>query len=108
MRAVRGGLLGPLAVGCGPAPADAGVMIQRVVILGGGTAGTLTANRLRRELGDQATITVVDRDDDHLYQPGLPFVPFGRPITITPPEQGQRSRVMSPRSLQVRSRREPS
>jgi sulfide:quinone oxidoreductase len=53
-------------------------MIKRVVILGGGTAGTLTANRLRRELGDETTITVVDRDDDHLYQPGLLFVPFGR------------------------------
>jgi NADH dehydrogenase FAD-containing subunit len=32
-------------------------MMQRVVILGGGTAGTLTANRLRRELGDEAAIT---------------------------------------------------
>jgi sulfide:quinone oxidoreductase len=53
-------------------------MMQRVVILGGGTAGTLTANRLRRELGGQTAITVVDRDDDHWYQPGLLFVPFGR------------------------------
>jgi len=53
-------------------------MMQRVVILGGGTAGTLTANRLQRELGGQAAITVVDRDDDHWYQPGLLFVPFGR------------------------------
>ena len=53
-------------------------MIQRAVILGGGTAGTLTANRLQRETGGQAAITVVDRDDDHWYQPGLLFVPFGR------------------------------
>src|SRR6516162_4035844 len=53
-------------------------MIQRVVILGGGTAGTLTANRLQREIGGQAAITVVDRDNDHWYQPGLLFVPFGR------------------------------
>jgi len=37
-------------------------MIQQVVILGGGTAGTLTANRLQREIGGQAAITVVDRD----------------------------------------------
>ena len=70
--------LGPLAVGCRPALTDPLIMEQRVVILGGGTAGTLTANRLRRELGDQITITVVDRDDDHIYQPGLLFVPFGR------------------------------
>jgi sulfide:quinone oxidoreductase len=53
-------------------------MFQRVVILGGGTAGTLTANRLQREIGGQAAITVVDRDNDHWYQPGLLFVPFGR------------------------------
>ena len=62
----------------GPAPADAVTVMQRVVILGGGTAGTLTANRLRRELGGRAAVTVVDRDGDHWYQPGLLFVPFGR------------------------------
>ena len=46
-------------------------------MLGGGTGGTLTAIRLRRALGDGVQITVVDRDDDHVYQPGLLFVPFG-------------------------------
>ena len=35
------------------------------------------ANRLRRALGDDAEIVVVDRDDRHVYQPGLLFVPFG-------------------------------
>jgi sulfide:quinone oxidoreductase len=51
---------------------------KRVVILGGGTGGTLTANRLRRQLGtDELAITVVDQDDRHVYQPGLLFVPFG-------------------------------
>ncbi len=52
-------------------------MSDRVVILGGGTGGTLTANRLRRRLGDRVEIVVVDRDDRHVYQPGLLFVPFG-------------------------------
>lgn len=48
------------------------------MILGGGTGGTLVANRLRRALPvDAAEITVIDRDDRHLYQPGLLFVPFG-------------------------------
>jgi len=48
------------------------------VILGGGTGGTLAANRLRRELdADEAEIVVVDQDDHHVYQPGLLFVPFG-------------------------------
>jgi sulfide:quinone oxidoreductase len=53
-------------------------MTSRVVILGGGTGGTLAANRLRRRFTDeQMTITVVDQDDRHVYQPGLLFVPFG-------------------------------
>lgn len=48
------------------------------MILGGGTGGTIAANRLRRKYspGD-AEIIVVDQDDDHVYQPGLLFVPFG-------------------------------
>ena len=51
---------------------------KRIVILGGGTGGTMTANRLRRRLGeDEAEIHVVDRDNLHVYQPGLLFVPFG-------------------------------
>ncbi len=48
------------------------------MILGGGTAGTLTANRLRKQFDvDEVGITVVDQNDDHIYQPGLLFVPFG-------------------------------
>jgi sulfide:quinone oxidoreductase len=50
-------------------------MAANIVILGGGTGGTLTANRLRKELPD-VTITVVDENDRHVYQPGLLFVPF--------------------------------
>ena len=38
----------------------------------------MTANRLHRRFGqDEAEIHVVDRDDRHVYQPGLLFVPFG-------------------------------
>jgi sulfide:quinone oxidoreductase len=52
--------------------------MHRIVVLGGGTGGTLVANRLRRALPeDQASVTVVDQDDRHVYQPGLLFVPFG-------------------------------
>ncbi len=64
-------------------------MARRVVVLGGGTAGTLTANRLRRAVGDETEILVVDRDDRHLYQPGLLFVPFG----MAPPARLVRSRA---------------
>ena len=51
---------------------------KRIVVLGGGTGGTMTANRLRRRFGaDEAEIHVVDQDDRHVYQPGLLFLPFG-------------------------------
>ena len=51
---------------------------HRIVVLGGGTGGTLAANRLRRSFSAaEASITVVDQDDRHVYQPGLLFVPFG-------------------------------
>ncbi len=52
-------------------------MPSHILILGGGTGGTLSANRLRKALGRDVEITVVDQDRDHLYQPGLLFVPFG-------------------------------
>jgi sulfide:quinone oxidoreductase len=53
-------------------------MTRHVVVLGGGTGGTLAANRLRRRYrSSELAITVVDQDDRHVYQPGLLFVPFG-------------------------------
>ena len=64
-------------------------MSTRIVILGGGTGGTLTANRLRKALpASDTSITVVDGDDHHVYQPGLLFVPFD----LTHPEDIVRSR----------------
>jgi sulfide:quinone oxidoreductase len=52
-------------------------VVKRIVVLGGGTGGTLMANRLRRAHDDQVEIVVVDQEDNHVYQPGLLFVPFG-------------------------------
>jgi sulfide:quinone oxidoreductase len=53
--------------------------MRRLLILGAGTAGTMAANKLRRRLPRQEwEVTVVDRDEDHLYQPGLLLLPFGR------------------------------
>lgn len=67
-------------------------MPHRIVILGGGTAGTMIANRLLRELGDEARIVVIDRDNRHVYQPGLLFVPFG----LADPDE-----LVRPRGLQL-------
>ena len=52
--------------------------MKRLLILGGGTAGTMVANRLVHAL-DMAEwqITVVDQDETHYYQPGFLFIPFG-------------------------------
>ena len=53
-------------------------MTARIVVLGGGTGGTLLANRLDRMLPEgEAHVTVVDRDEAHVYQPRLLFLPFG-------------------------------
>ena len=52
--------------------------MRRLLVLGGGTAGTMVVNKLRRKLDrSQWTITVVDQDDRHIYQPGFLFIPFG-------------------------------
>ena len=52
------------------------------MILGGGTAGTMAANKLHKELpSGEWQITVIDADDNHRYQPGYLFMPFG---TYTP------------------------
>ncbi len=64
--------------------------MKKIVILGAGTAGTMMANKLRKELSEREWgITVVDRDGTHLYQPGLLFLPFGLydPASITRPRQ---------------------
>ena len=67
-------------------------MGKHVVILGAGTGGTLAANRLRRVLGADVRISVVDQDDNHVYQPGLLFLPFGLATT---------EELVRPRALQL-------
>ncbi len=73
-------------------------MTKRIVILGGGTGGTLTANRLHRHFRHHGAehqpveIIVVDQDDHHVYQPGLLFLPFGL---------AQHSEIVRPRHEQL-------
>ncbi len=57
-------------------------MVDRILILGGGVGGTLTANllakRLRRRVdAGEATITVVDATGAHVYQPGFMYIAMG-------------------------------
>jgi len=52
--------------------------MKKLLVLGAGTAGTLISAKMRRSLAPaEWEITLIDQDDEHLYQPGLLFVPFG-------------------------------
>ena len=53
--------------------------MNRILILGGGVGGTLTANLLVKKLGRQlktgdVTITVADATGEHTYQPGFMYI----------------------------------
>ena len=52
--------------------------MKKLLILGGGTAGTMMANKFRKVM-DRAEweITIVDKHRTHYYQPGFLFIPFG-------------------------------
>jgi sulfide:quinone oxidoreductase len=52
--------------------------MRTLLVLGAGTAGTMTANRLRHRLDPaEWAVVVVDQNDEHHYQPGYLFIPFG-------------------------------
>jgi sulfide:quinone oxidoreductase len=56
--------------------------MKRILILGGGVGGTLTANLLVRKLRRQVasgevTVTVVDQTGRHVYQPGFMYIAMG-------------------------------
>jgi len=52
--------------------------MKKILILGGGTAGTMMANKLFKALDRQEwEITLVDQHKTHYYQPGFLFIPFG-------------------------------
>jgi sulfide:quinone oxidoreductase len=69
--------------------------MARILILGGGVGGTLTANllvrKLRRQLkAGEVTITVVDQTGQHTYQPGFMYIAMGgeRAAKLVRPERG--------------------
>ncbi|MHB1699908.1 MAG: type III sulfide quinone reductase, selenoprotein subtype [Acidobacteriaceae bacterium] len=52
--------------------------MKHLLILGGGTAGTMMANKLASVLNAREwQVTIVDNTEEHYYQPGFLFVPFG-------------------------------
>ncbi len=52
-------------------------MQKKVLILGGGSGGVITANKLVEILGDQVDVTVVDRNAEHTFIAAYPWVAFG-------------------------------
>ena len=64
--------------------------MRRLVVLGAGTAGTMVVNKLRPKLASHEwTVTVVDSQEMHFYQPGYLFLPFGtyRPRDVVKPRR---------------------
>ena len=52
--------------------------MKNLLALGGGSAGTIVVNKLRKKLPkDLWEITVIDQDQEHIYQSGLLLMPFG-------------------------------
>ena len=62
--------------------------MKKLLILGAGTAGTMMANKMKRKLKKDWSITIIDKDNIHDYQPGYLFVPFD----INTPEEIRRTK----------------
>jgi sulfide:quinone oxidoreductase len=69
--------------------------MNRILILGGGVGGTLTANLLAKKLRHEistgaASIALVDQTGQHTYQPGFMYIAMGgeRAEKLARPERG--------------------
>ncbi|HXZ48909.1 MAG TPA: FAD/NAD(P)-binding oxidoreductase [Usitatibacter sp.] len=56
---------------------------MKILVVGGGTGGTIVANNLSRRLAREiragkVAITLLSASDRHMYQPGLLYVAFGK------------------------------
>lgn len=56
---------------------------MKILVVGGGTAGTIVGNNLARRLSGEiragkVRITMLSASDKHMYQPGLLYVAFGQ------------------------------
>jgi len=68
--------------------------MKRVLVLGGGVGGTLTANLVSRKLkkriaAGEVEVTVVDSTGQHVYQPGFMYIAMGgeRAKNLSRPER---------------------
>jgi sulfide:quinone oxidoreductase len=52
--------------------------MKKILILGSGAGGTMVANTLQKELDESEwQITIIDRKEEHHFQSGYLFIPFG-------------------------------
>ena len=72
--------------------------MKNLLILGGGTAGTLMLNKLHKKLDRREwNLTIVDKDENHYYQPGFLFIPFG---TYTKEQVVRKKRDFFPKGIE--------
>ena len=60
---------------------------KTIVVLGGGSGGIVCANELRKKLGGEHRIILIDKDEEHTFYPSLLWLIFG----LRKPEQIKRS-----------------
>ncbi|MFC2122804.1 NAD(P)/FAD-dependent oxidoreductase [Bacteroidota bacterium] len=65
--------------------------MKRIIVIGAGSGGVMAANRMRRQLSpEEAEITVLEKSERHIYQPG--FVPLlfdlEKPENLVRPTKG--------------------
>lgn len=71
--------------------------MKNLLVLGGGSAGTMVVNKLRKKLPKNSwEITVIDQDTDHIYQPGLLLLPFG---TYQPDQLVKKRQALFPKGV---------
>ncbi len=51
--------------------------MKQILILGGGMGGLISANRLRKKLSKEHRITLIDKNDKHIYAPSFLWVMMG-------------------------------
>src|SRR3990167_6531487 len=52
--------------------------MKQILILGGGIGGLVAANKLRKKLGKEHKIMLIDKNDKHIYAPSFLWVIEGK------------------------------